>query len=257
MSNVKKILSIDLEERTIEFLSKFVLSNDELLEVFELTSKKWSTAVTQFLSRLIDSQKGPFDKEVVTTYMNEIAYNRGAVTIIFPLIRKADKNISEDIKYTWLIKAKRILPNVFEEFVNSGEAAELGFDLTKEPWDRASKRDSKLQIIFSNNTFTNEQLKILFDYFDTINEDELFDFYLEVVRAVNYRKQFMIWFNYPKTTAKIIEHYIEKIFQADLNNAIEMAKHPNCTNDIKMEMFKKTDDPYFLPDDILTLFHFE
>jgi hypothetical protein len=238
--NIKKIFSVN--ERNTEFLSNFNLTNDELVEIYELSRQEGKYT---FLVRLIESQKGPFNDTVIKTFLNLLKTTTGA---LFSLIRKADKSVSEKTKYEWMLIAQRHESTLFKKFINGGEAAKLGFDLKKEPFKRATILNMFI------NAFEFKQNEGLYDYFDKLTEDELFDFYIEIMKTdTGDNRKFEAWFNYPRTTVKIITHYIKQ----PLKNANEMAKHPNCPFEIKMKIFEETRDSSFLPDQLQDIFIFK
>ena len=247
--NVKEIFAATYAQRTTEFLSSFTLSNDEIMEIHNLTMSNNSKSQMKnrdFLFRVITGQKGPFNDEVIKSFTKLVDGE-----ILFKLIKNSDKTLSDKTRYEWIKKAITVRRQ-FNRFVESGQSTLLGFDLDKEPWKRAFMlgvfTDRKQTYILNNI----EEFRA---YLDTMSENELYDFYMEAnTDNVFETVRFKIWFPYPRTTAKIIEHYYNNGTTKWL--AEKMAQHPNCPLEIQLKMYKETKDTAFLPEDARNLFTF-
>ena len=251
--NVKKFFRLNKDQRSGETISKlFKFSNDELIELHDLIMMEGDRSYRVYVSRLIVKQKGPFNEEVVKTYLPRL--ESGMSDMIFALMTKAE-NISEKTKYEWLKKAMPLAERSFDAFIKN-DAERLGFDLTKEPFRRAVMMNA----IASRSKFLiEERLAKVYEYLDKLNEDEMYEFYIETSKGPEQAKQqFRAWSGYPRTTAKIIEHFIRNAFHDEYK--VQMVKHKNCPEylmtKINMEMYEKTGDESFLPEEVQDIFVF-
>lgn len=247
VSNVETILQTHIKKRDAFFLSKFELSNDEIIEI-----RKSVTALTiqsrEFLFRLVNSQKGPFNDEVVRVFTRLI--DEKTSKSLLKIIKKSDTNITNATRYYWSKITMHFDRVGFNKFINSDASKKLGFEMDKEPLKRIHMLN--INRIYGNTTPIQDKIQAeLHLYFDSMSEDELFDFYDESNSDLSFNTYFT---DYPKITGKIIEHYIENTPHMEYKK--QLAKHPKCPIELRMKIYEETGDDSLLPKYVQDIFIF-
>jgi len=259
--NVKNIFRVSMDKRTPDFLSKLSLSNDEIVETYRLALNEQHRRFSFFVRMLIKSQKGPFNDDVINRFVKDIGIN-GITDLLVDLIRKSDGNISKETKYDLMRKAIHFDANSFDVFVNSGEAAKFGFDLDKEPWKRATMLDI---VNGKGKTHLTKNQQKLYTYLDKMDENTLFAFYSESARGpMTLKHHSRAWTEYPRTTGKIIKHFVDDYILHGFRSESEplpdylaaFVKHPNCPDNIRLDLYEKTGDESLLPEEVQDIFVF-
>lgn len=81
--NVKQLFKVSIGQRRIDFLRSLTFSNDELVEIFELSEHIESHAGRfYFYSLLIKSQEGPFNDAVFSRFVNGLSREETLIKLL-------------------------------------------------------------------------------------------------------------------------------------------------------------------------------
>ena len=252
-AKIKRFFKVPRTKRTDDLYSKFKLSNDELIEFFRLIKQENESGRHKACENMILAQKGTFNDEVVRTYSEIINSHIMWSQMIPKLLRRASDDVSKETYFIWFKKVLALGDGTIHKLIKSGELLQFGFDVTREPYERLFMLSA-----FADRTHPNADLGDLgeyYEYLDEMNENELYEFYMEsIAQYYNPVIHFTIWSEYPKTSAKIIEHYIGNMELDEYK--FKLAWHPNSTDKIRGILHDETNDPKYLPNDVQGLFTF-
>lgn len=250
--NVKELFKQPMVSRTERFLKSTQYTNDELLEILDISERIENHKDKRIMyQRIISSQTGPFSKAVFVEYKDKLFSSASLKNLI-----KYSEDINDIDKCRWITYA--ILTSyttfVYDYFMN-GESKEVGINPMIKPFnmqialDMVQYSDKMKGVVVNSYNGRN----FLFELLDTFSETEQYNWYLEVVASTYANKAMTIITSYPNISSRIIEHYYNK---ADFSNAKILAKLDNCPIDIKMDFYEKTGDEEFLPKEAKDIFLF-
>ncbi len=253
--NVKELFKLPMISRTERFLQQQSYTNDELIEILDLSERiENHTEKRKFYQRLISSQPGPFNKNVFLEYNSKLF----SVDSLKNLIRNS-KGINDFDKCKWIDYAVLTSFTVFVyNYFLTGESKEVGIDPMVKPFNMQIASDmvrysDKMKNTISSNMLSSNYRNFLFNILNTFSETEQYNWYLETLATTYEQKTMDILVSYENISSKIIEHYYNK---ANVTNREILAKLDKCPTEIKMKYYEKTEDESFLPKTAKDIFLF-
>lgn len=249
--NVKNVFRKAMSARTSKWLEKQTFSNDELLEILDITQNiEYHKENRYFYQKLIQSQKGPFDARVFHEYLDKLFHIDSMLNL---LENTTSTNQEDKLKWQDYMMVSSTHWAVFN-FFSRDAGIPYGIDVTKKPFRfnyahhivRYADKMGRGQI---SQEYFDELHRIL----DTMSEDEMYEWYLEAVASTYEKRAVDFLMSYDKMTPKALEHYWNK---TTLINKEKLALHPNTPKELKMELFEETGNEDFLPQETKDMFMF-
>jgi len=246
--NVKNVFRRPMNRRFSSWLEKQSFSNDELLEILMLCENiERHNDSREFYNRLLLSQKGIFNRGVFIYFLNHI-YEKDTLV---HLITKSS-GLREEDKLKWITNSILsahywFIPN----FYMNDDCKSVGIDVKNAPYNiRIAKDMVRFKKRVTNCIFPDENNEYMLEILDTMNEDELYEWYEEVVSRTYETVALEFLKTYPRTTEKMLEHYYNKSKREIL------AEHPNFPPKIKIKIFEETGNEKYLPEEAKNIFLF-
>lgn len=248
--NVKNLFKRSMSTRYSNWLKNIKFSSDELVEILDICENiEHHKDSREFYNLLLLSQDTTFSHEVFEKYMNVIFEN----DTLMHLLARSD-GLTEQDKEKWINSS--ILSSFYwfiPNFYQNGESKKYGIDITQYPYNltlasamvRYRKRFNK-NCVFAEG-FSDYMKTIL----DTLTEDQLYEWYTDVVRQTYEESAVNFLSSYPKTTERMLSDYYNNRHK---NN--KLAIHPNFPKDIKNKIFLETGDEKYLPTEVKDIFIF-
>lgn len=235
--NVKKLFQIIMKNRRDKVLSKTQFTNDELLEIHDISKNvEQSSKHNDFMFSVIESQEGPFNDKIIKTFL---PYS-SEVTATKMLQRT--ESVSDSTKAEWAFKI--FSGATFGSALNGVKGAKsLGIDVTREPIRAAFTQ----ALILLGVVKYPEYKSTILEYYDTLSEDKLFDFYKITDKMpprfsnVNSALSESL-LDYQKTPEKILLD----LFDHGAVNTQRIAEHPNGPEIARKAMFTSTGDTKYV-----------
>lgn len=219
-------------------------SNDELIEIFNIIKNSDIKFPSLFLGNLINSQEGPFNQEVFTTYLSRLANSEALLHLL-----KVSKGLSEENLVKWLAYCLVIDGDWFmSKFISSGISSEYGINPLKSPF--------KLQILNTTSTYgrlSNKAKQIYFSILDTMSASEKMDWFKEYSKKWDASSSTMLIHDYENSTEEMLDYlfdYLPKKTSQALVYQKKIYKHKNSSDLLKTKLYELTGDESYLPTSI-------
>lgn len=244
--NVKNVFRRTMDMRTLGWFKKQKYTNDELLEILKIsTSIERHRDHRYMYQRLIESQPGPFNREVFIAY-RDIVFHKDALMHIIT----NSEGITDDDKAKWIEYALITSPYTFiDDFVITGEIKKVGIDIEKYPFN-ISFTDNVVRYIRKLNAIP----QVLFDSLDSMTDTEKMNWYVNNVAQAYESNAVSILTKYKNTTPEIIAAYYKRNSNPLIRS--ELVMHKNTPPELRMEMYEIYKDDKFLPEEVKDIFLF-
>ncbi len=249
--NVKAVFRRNMPDRTLSWLQKQTFTNAELLEILDLIEQERHKDHRYFHQRLIDSQKGPFSREVFVAYRDILFHVDSLLNLIYNSKGVTDEDKARWMDYSFVTAYYWFLPN----FYMNGDCKKVGIDPFKMPFNMSFAANA---ITYGNKLKRNMEDKekaYLWSVLDTLSEAEQMEWYKKAVMQTYEKTRIDLLTEYPNTSSEILRAEYGRV-----NNMYDMkgkvVLHPNCPPELRMEMFELTKDNKYLPQAVQDIFLF-
>lgn len=247
---VKKVFRRPMTSR-IKPLKNQVFTNAELVEILDISENvEYHKDKRYFYQALIESQKGPFDDSVFGAYVNKLFHIDSMLNLL-----KNSTGVSEHHKLKWLeyMMVSSTHWTVFN-FFSKDAGIPFGIDVTKPPYRHSySTYIVRYMDKMGRGNPPIEYFDELHRILDTMNPDEIYDWYLDEVATSYEVKAVELLMSYDTMPEKVLQHYWDK---TTLKNKEKLALHPNIPDELREWMYNETDDIKYLPDSVKAVFIF-
>lgn len=252
--NVKNVFRRTMSRRTFTWLSKQKFSNKELVEIYELSDKiEHHSDKRHFYAQLMITQKGPFNSEVFNTYKDDIFHVDGLIALLEYSQGVSDEDKKIWIDYAILTNSYWFIPNYF----SNGRSAKFGIDIKKSPFNlQFASAVVKYRHKMSRGAIPEEVKDLMWGVLDTMTDNEKHKWYLSDVAHTYVQSVVSLLAQYPNTPSITLEHYYNRLDEYDIINRGHIATHPNSPPQLRAEMYEKTGDDKFLPQEVQDIFLF-
>jgi hypothetical protein len=250
--NVKTLFKRIVGDRTLTWLKKQKYSNDELLEILDISENiERHKDKRKLYQDLIESQVGPFNQEVFIKYTNKVYH----VEALMNLIRNSFGITVED-KEKWIVVSMVTSSYWFTPyFFMNGECEKYGINIYKTPFNKifassaVKSTGTRTELKFSPSS---KERNFLWSVLDSMNDEEKMQWYIDDIARTYESKAVDILTSYPNTTPEILTDY----YNRTPKQKGEIASHPNAPQEIKNEMYALTKDEKYLPEIVKDIFWF-
>ncbi len=250
-TNVKSVFRLPMSSRTNRWLQRQTFTSEDILDIFRISEEmEYHKEKRDFHQRLIMSQKGPFSSKLFTVF----AENLFAVEPMIHLIENSPST-TEEARIRWLDYTMVSSTHWFAfNFYSRDKGVEFGIDVTKAPYNKIyAGHIVRYADRMGRGNLIEEYFIELNRILDTMNENEIYEWYIDSVASTYADKAVDFIMNYDKMPTKVISHYYNK---AAISLKQRLAKHENADPIVKQEMYEETGDDDYLPKDAREMFLF-
>ena len=230
------------------WLEKRTHTSEELLEILKISEQiqndlDWKL----FYGKLIRVQQGSFSLDVFNAYLNLIANNTDALLNLL----KNTVGLTDVEKMEWVKIALVSNPNWFiPAFFKTEQALVNGIDIYKNPFNFLIVKT----IVESVSDITLAE-GFLVSILESLTNEEFYEWYDNSGKKCQYKTCIAkILAQSKNTTTSILENYFDELDEID--DKIELAKHSNFSEMLKLKLYRLTKDIKFLPQKLKNLFVF-
>ena len=254
--NVKNVFRNTMSGIRRKNFKNQTFTNDELLEILYISENiEYHKEKRDMYQKLIKSQKGPFNNAVFSAYSDKLFEYDSMIHLL-----KNSKGTSEDAKLKWLnyIMVSSCFSAI--KFFKEDSGIPYGIDVTKKPFRHVYAVDL---IKFSDEMGFSDTMgrrNLSFDYYaelhrilDTMNDAEIYDWYIDSIASTYEKRAMDTLMSYDKMPKKVLENYWHK---TNFQNQEILALHPNIPDELRSEMFEKTQNEKYLPQEAKDIFLF-
>lgn len=249
--NVKEVFRRTMDMRTLGWFKKQKYTDDELLEILKISTSIERHKDHRYLyQRLIESQTGPFNRDVFIAFRDLVFHTESLLNLIRNSTGITDEDKAKWIDYAILTSSYWFIPNFF----TNGECEKVGIDIKKSPFNKSYAanvvryKHKRTQ----GSDFSAKENAVLWEVLDSMTDSEKMEWYKDVVASTYENTAVSILTAYPNTPAEILEHYFNKtnLFRG------EIALHKNAPLELRNELYRQTGEEKYLPQSVQDIFLF-